>query len=253
MLDKLGDEIKKEIKEHALDEFPKECCGLIVPKDGGYKIVKCRNLFNSENKFFIDPDIFNHYDNRNFTIVYHSHTHEKYADFSEEDKLTSNKIKKDFLMYNVINDEFKYYEPKDVIIPILNRIFFPPIFDCATLVVDYYKQILNIDFKIKNHTSYYLNGHFEDFFIDNGFKEVKSVRKHDIILNKNGASSKHVFCRASIVNSDNTLITYGEIKIGSHPNKFSSRLYQQISEEKNLNELKDYKLEKIIFRHASLL
>ena len=76
---------------------------------------------------------------------------------------------------------------------------------------------------------------------------------HDIILNKNGASSKHVFCRASIVNSDNTLITYGEIKIGSHPNKFSSRLYQQISEEKNLNELKDYKLEKIIFRHASLL
>ena len=140
-----------------------------------------------------------------------------------------------------------------MIIPILNRIFFPPIFDCATLVVDYYKQILNIDFKIKNHTSYYLNGHFEDFFIDNGFKEVKSVRKHDIILNKNGASSKHVFCRASIVNSDNTLITYGEIKIGSHPNKFSSRLYQQISEEKNLNELKDYKLEKIIFRHASLL
>ena len=118
MLVKLGDEIKKEIRQHALDEFPKECCGLIVPKHEGYKIVKCRNLFNSENKFLIDPEIFNHDDNRNFTTVYHSHTHEKYVDFSEEDELMSNKIGKDFLMYNVINDEFKYHESKDVIIPI---------------------------------------------------------------------------------------------------------------------------------------
>ena len=56
-------------------------------------------------------------------------------------------------MYNVVNDEFKYYESKDVTIPILNRIFFPPIFDHVTLVIDYYKQLLNIDFKIKKNSN----------------------------------------------------------------------------------------------------
>lgn len=237
MLDKLGDEIKKEIREHALDEFPKECCGLIIPDAGRYKIVKCNNLFNSENKFFIDPETFNHENNRNFIIVYHSHTHEKYVDFSEEDELVSNKIGKDFLMYNVVNDEFKYYESKDVTAPILNRIFFPPIFDHVTLVIDYYKQLLNIDFKIKNYHSYYLNGRFLDFFIDNGFKEVNDVKKHDVILTKKKNLSSGPSFQTFIINSDDTLITYD----------------RGTSKEKNLNEINGDNLEKLFLRQALLL
>ena len=237
MLDKLGDEIKKEIRQHALDEFPKECCGLIVPEGDGYKIVKCRNLLNAENKFLVDPEIFNHDDNRNFTTVYHSHTHEKYVDFSEEDELMSNKISKDFLMYNVVNDTFKYYKYKNATVPILNRIFFPPILDHVTLVIDYYKQVLNIDFKIKNHYPNYLNGKLLDFFIDNGYKEVNSAKKHDIILAKKENQNANSFFKTLIVNSEDTFISY---EAG-------------LSRQKGIYEIENNKSEKIFMRHASML
>lgn len=268
MLDKLTDEVKKEIRDHALEEFPKECCGILIPTNDNYKVVKCENLFKSEKKFLIEPEIFNNPDNRNFSAVYHSHTNEKYEDFSLEDELVSNKIKKDFIMYNVVNDKFKYYAWKNLTAPILNRIYFFPVFDCVTLAVDYYKEFLNIDFKIKDHSNHFLNEKFLDFFIDNEFRVTSSIKKHDIIVIKNWESDKKLnaktkislsdftiakksvyhsknFYKASssanifIVNSENTCIGYGEV--------------HDVSKEFKLTEVLNYKSDKIFLRHVSLL
>lgn len=278
MLDKLTDEVKKEIRDHALEEFPKECCGILIPKNDTYKVVKCENLFKSEKKFLINPEIFNNADNRNFSAIYHSHTDEKNIDFSPEDELVSNKIKKDFIMYNVVNEEFKYYAWKNLNAPILNRIFFAPVFDCVALVVDYYKEFLNIDFKIKDHWNHFLNEKFLDFFIDNEFRVVDSIKKHDIIIikmwkdqEKSNALEKfsfsekikilkqenklahHFFTITSkfhvfVLNSENTCIGYDYGRINQNINEI-----RDFSKELKLTDVLNHKSDKIFLRHASLL
>ena len=80
MLDKLNDNLKDQIKNHAFEEFPKECCGLIVLKNGELNIVKSRNLFSSERKFFLDPETIKREGFDNVQAIYHSHTYEDAKD-----------------------------------------------------------------------------------------------------------------------------------------------------------------------------
>lgn len=237
MLDKLNNTLKAQIKEHAFEEFPKECCGLIVLKNNELNIVKSKNLFSSERKFCLDPDIIKKEGLENVEAIYHSHTHEDAKNFSTEDIMVSNRIKKDFLLYNIFDDEYKYHKHEIGALNLIDRPALPPILDCVTLIVDYYKQILNVEFKIKDHHNYFLKNKLKDFFLDNDFKLVDKFQKHDILLTKDEQWKIKNFSIALIFNSDNTFISY----------------VNGFSKERSLDKLQEYKSEKIYMRHASLL
>lgn len=100
---KLSQETIGKIFEHALQEYPFECCGVVTGNAGGQKVHLCENVQNrlhsedpvrfprdARTAYFIernefDPIIFTANENGDEIVaLYHSHAdHEAY--FSEED------------------------------------------------------------------------------------------------------------------------------------------------------------------------
>ena len=44
--------IKNKIKKHALEDFPNECCGLIIGTEEGEDTYKCNNQAKDKKNFF---------------------------------------------------------------------------------------------------------------------------------------------------------------------------------------------------------
>ncbi|OGV98006.1 MAG: hypothetical protein A3I04_04140 [Nitrospinae bacterium RIFCSPLOWO2_02_FULL_39_110] len=95
----------KMIYEHAVEEYPDECCGVVTGDGKGVSVVhKCRNIQNelhnkdpdrykrdAKTAYHIDPkeilNIFNDTEKNGLKVIafYHSHPHHA-AYFSQEDR-----------------------------------------------------------------------------------------------------------------------------------------------------------------------
>ena len=97
----------KEIHRHALAEYPEECCGIIIGKEGDDRedvLFQCSNIQNklhamdpqtytrdARTAFYIDPrelmKIFKEADKRQMGVKFFYHSHPDHdAYFSDEDK-----------------------------------------------------------------------------------------------------------------------------------------------------------------------
>ena len=140
-------QVEKFIQEQALKDTSKECCGLLSQDGDDMTAIPCENISETPDlSFVISPfDVARHRKTHNVIGYYHSHlkgqpsTHKKY------DRLVSEKLKMVSLIYNVDTEQFSTYVPKLKHVPYTGRPFIPGIFDCFTLVQDYYKHDLNID------------------------------------------------------------------------------------------------------------
>ncbi|HET8569309.1 MAG TPA: M67 family metallopeptidase [Candidatus Limnocylindria bacterium] len=73
--------VREEILRHALEEAPKECCGVLVGHDGvAERAVRCRNAHREPNvRYEIDPrDLYAvlrpmEDEDRELVAIYHSH------------------------------------------------------------------------------------------------------------------------------------------------------------------------------------
>jgi len=135
-------EIKKSIRKHALDENPKECCGILFQQRENLEVFKCSNYSENPSKHFYIPA--NDYLKASFCgplrAIYHSHTSENET-FSENDKMNSHNHQITFLLYNTIKDSFFSYDPAKEKTVELNKNFIIGKSDCYTLVKDYYKKL----------------------------------------------------------------------------------------------------------------
>lgn len=103
---KLNQQNKIDIERHALEEFPNECCGLLVND----RIIKCNNIAKDKDKFFeIDPkDYLRATKEGLIKAYYHSHTEDN-EEFSAIDKAISLSHQIPLIMFFVKNKEFKIY------------------------------------------------------------------------------------------------------------------------------------------------
>lgn len=102
----LNNKNKEEIVEHAKEEFPNECCGLLVDN----KIVRCKNVSNNKKELF-EIDIREYLSASKIGTInayYHSHT-EGNEDFSIFDKLISYVHQLPVILYSVPSNSFKIY------------------------------------------------------------------------------------------------------------------------------------------------
>lgn len=197
-------EIIDSIKEKAIKSIPNECCGFVsVNKVGEVNVLECENrAFNKKDNFEISPmDFIKASKYGHVAAFYHSHFSDCKKDgvdrFSRQDIDTSNESCIPAFMYCVSTDTFDYlypqsYEP----VELLGRPFVRGIWDCHTLVRDYYKINRNIIL-----TSYFFTKPPTDE-TDYGFKkalenegayEIKlsDIKENDILVFKNRSGKEN--------------------------------------------------------------
>jgi proteasome lid subunit RPN8/RPN11 len=138
----LNPHIKKKIKEHALEESPRECCGIIV---NDVKVVRCRNVAHKPmDHFSLSPlDYMKASREGDINAIYHSHLDEE--KFSPSDIINSQTHEVNYILYNIKNNSFSEFNPLKKKTFIHSTSFKTGISDCMTLVINYYKENFDID------------------------------------------------------------------------------------------------------------
>lgn len=185
----INDNLKLQIKEHALREYPKECCGLIISSGDKLLTYSCKNISsNPLIHFELSPlDYIRAYDQGKNKIigVYHSQENDN---LSSLDILNSTNHKYYSIVYSYKNDRFfeitdKHFKYKKY----LGKEFYIGKQDCFSLIQEFYKNEYNIiinDYK-RNDDWYTIN---PNIIIENykkeGFIETtkENLQEGDIIL-----------------------------------------------------------------------
>jgi proteasome lid subunit RPN8/RPN11 len=189
--------IKREIKAHALEQNPQECCGLVLRVDDELDVFPCENSSVDRDKYFRIPagEYIKAKRIGEIKAVYHSHCNDL-ENFSEFDKLNSQNHNIEFILYVIKNDNFLSYLPNCEYNSYVGRELILGQQDCWSLVRDFYKQELNIEIKDDYHRD---ESWLEDpkdtmdkCHEDEGFEKVDDLKIFDCVffrMKKTGPSS----------------------------------------------------------------
>lgn len=188
----MTEESLEAFRQHVIEEYPLEACGLLIStKKGKERYFRANNLCESpENHFILDPLSYAEAEDSGTIIgVCHSHPNQE-ATPSEGDKVaceTSN------LPWHILSwpvNELYSWKPEGYEAPLLGRQFAYGILDCCTLIRDYYKKELNIDFECSCGQEDWWNqgeNRYLDNYEEQGFVRIfdeTDIRKYDVFLIK---------------------------------------------------------------------
>lgn len=198
----INDQVKKEIRIHAKERFPEECCGFIIQHNHRPVIVRCKNVAeNPLEDYRISPQTYLQAKSIGPILAcYHSHPMD--TDVSLLDKMVSEHERLPSIVYSFAIDDFLIYQPEDYKNPYIGKKFSLGKNDCLTLALDYYNNELGLSLK-----DFYPNREGNDFFerehavwkdqryleniIESDFKlvikgepKLEELKKHDCILTK---------------------------------------------------------------------
>lgn len=141
------------IQAHAVAEYPRECCGLIVATAGGEAYVACRNAAATPSEHFRLPaeDYAYAEDQGELVAVVHSHPNAP-ASPSDADRV---ECEKHGLPWHIVSvgqvvgegpscGDVQTIHPCGYQAPLVGRQFAHGILDCYTLVADFYLRELGV-------------------------------------------------------------------------------------------------------------
>lgn len=207
----------KEALDHASEEAPRESCGLVVLEEGHQKYLRCTNASAVHGEFYITPDEYAEVEDHHEIVgVAHSH----YACSPEPSMSDLAGCEMSGVPWLIVSHPigtYKVIQPSGYVAPLKGRMFLHAVFDCYSIIRDYYKVTLGISLKdYPRQQAWWEKGDnlYEDNFRDAGFLPVQdgSLREHDILLMK---------CRSPVINHG--AIYLGGNRILQHlSNRFSS-------------------------------
>lgn len=153
---KLSKNIESAIKKFAIEEFPKEACGVLTKIGKKLVAVKCENISDSpEERFVISSDEFKGFiDTTGVYAIWHTHVNDLYPlTPSPTDIAACNVTGVDWIIIDMKSyddekiefGEFFNIEPEEYDDNYLERPYIYGVRDCFTLARDYYKKEFNID------------------------------------------------------------------------------------------------------------
>jgi len=175
------------ILAHAQACYPREACGITIVEDGKERFIPCVNMDEKpEEAFTMDESILEQFDGSIQAIV-HSHC-DRPAKPSEADLVGCEETDLPWLIISIPSGETEFIKPSGYEAPLIGRRYVFGIFDCYTLIRDYYSQVHGI--KLPEYTKELMNRWREgeevylEAFADAGFKEIRfqDLRKGDAIL-----------------------------------------------------------------------
>lgn len=184
--------IKSEIKKQALQDAPKETCGLIVSVSGDLIIHPCKNIsYHSRNNCIINPlDYVKAARSGEIVGYYHSHENENLSFLDNLNAFNHNIYS---IVYSWGYDKFYLIEPK--LQEYLYKDFKIGENDCFSLIRNYYKNNKKINISDYNRDEKWAEktpNIILDNFKKEGFVKVdyKDIKEDDIIVfNINGILS----------------------------------------------------------------
>ena len=181
--------VLEKFREHVKSEYPKEACGFILamPK-GRPKYFPAKNIAeNPKNDFIIDPHSYAEAEDTGKIIgICHSHPNMGPTP-SEADKAGCELSGIPWHILSWPGNQLYSWEPNGYEAPLIGRQFSYGTLDCCTLVKDFYKKELNIDFECyQGQDGWWDKGEnrYLDNYAEQGFTQVTDLKKYDIFLIK---------------------------------------------------------------------
>lgn len=184
------------ITRHAISDYPRECCGLLVQVGRMVNYFPCENKARGTEHFVISPaDYALAEDQGEIKGVVHSHP-EALAEPSQSDLVSCEQTGMPWHILEVRKrddghiapGEFKTFFPTGYHAPLVGRMFYHGVLDCYTIIKDFYLRELGIvipDF-VRND-DWWVDG--QDLYMENftkaGFEQIpfgESPRYGDVIL-----------------------------------------------------------------------
>jgi proteasome lid subunit RPN8/RPN11 len=177
--------------KHAQQEYPKESCGLIV--DGMY--YPCKNSASTPDEHFIidKADYIKALEFGEIEAVIHSHP--DYPPIpSDADKASCESTDVPWGIIGLTkdaNDEFavfvNWFSPSGFMAPLIGRKYLWGVFDCLSIVLDYYKRELDINLGEFERPDESWCKQSDDIYtremIKNGFEKIDKPEKNgDVII-----------------------------------------------------------------------
>jgi proteasome lid subunit RPN8/RPN11 len=179
--------VSSDIKRHAAKEYPRECCGLVV----GGKYYPSENTAEDPTKSFRIPAAFfaDCEELGAIEAVVHSHP-DQLATPSIVDKHISELLGIPYWIQSVREGKCEgrivKYVPSGWKAPLIGREFVHGIFDCLSIVLDYYKRERGIDLGTYHREDGWWNMPGKDYYREllprAGFHQVDTPKDGDVIL-----------------------------------------------------------------------
>lgn len=140
------------IRAHAMAEYPRECCGLVVMAARRESYWPCQNLATGTDHFVMDPEDYAKAEEAGrITAIIHSHP-DVPIDPSEADRVACEASGLPWFIVGVEKDaagavvagDVRGFAPEGYVAPLLGRPFAHGVLDCYSLIRDGYARELDI-------------------------------------------------------------------------------------------------------------
>jgi proteasome lid subunit RPN8/RPN11 len=182
--------ILPELFAHAEREQPRECCGLAIVFKGKLQYRACKNISETEGQFEIDPEDYALAEDAGEIVgVCHSHVYVN-PNPSEADLVMCERGGVPWLIVNYPTGDYRQFEPKGYVAPLIGRTYSHAVLDCYQIVVDHFDRELNIklphfcrtDSWWEKGQNLYMEGLEKAGFVILGDQNYADIRKHDCFL-----------------------------------------------------------------------
>lgn len=212
--------IEAAIIDHANRDYPREACGVIVGKE----YIPCKNIAADDTQFEIDPiDLVGAEKEGKIKAYVHSHP-DGSCEPSMPDRVQMNLHGLPWVITN--GHDVELHSPDGYQAPLLGREYYHGLLDCYTLVKDYYQRELGITLNDYERTDeWWVDAKSKPLYLDGfkkeGFVEVDTIQKHDLILARLGRTEhvNHalVFIGDGTLKSERTEDVIGDCLVLHHP------------------------------------
>lgn len=220
--------VMTQIRRHAAEQYPKECCGVVIRADGRPQYRPCRNdaLTPSEH-FILNPEDFAlAEDTGELLAVVHSHP-DVPAQPSMADRVSCELHELPWLIISWPSEQVVEFNPCGYQAPLIGRTFAHGLLDCYTLCRDFYQREWAIELpNFPRRDGWWNTGEslYERYYQQAGFYPVSEPRKGDVLVMQIQADAPN---HAGIYLEDGLLAS--EPSIHAAPNTFLHHRYNKAS------------------------
>lgn len=242
---------KDAMLNHAAACYPRECCGLLVNRE----YIECENIADNDSEFKINPrDVVRAEKLGNIEAIVHSHPNGSVKP-STFDLIQMQHHNVPWVIVAYPEIDIKVHAVKEYKAPLINREYIHGVLDCFSIVRDYYSRELGIQIaNFDRIDKWWESASNSDLYVDNfasqGFVQVDSLQRHDVILCR-VQPTEHVNHALIYLGDDGSLTSeqsdaaIGQHLVLHHPYRRRSRreIYGRVWQQRKA----------IIVRHKSLM